>query len=117
MVRHQAIGPDCHAGAPTGLGQKPPIEAVVLVAEERLLPAIAALRHMIGTRAPPPLRCVPYMKGYRRRSRPSIKEGVPEFLPNFSNFRISVAGSRTTAIADAIRSRYLVSELPPGLQD
>jgi hypothetical protein len=48
VVGHQAIGPDLAARATRRLGEEVAVERVVAVLEKGLLPAIAALGHVIG---------------------------------------------------------------------
>ena len=48
VVGHQAIGPDLDARVGAMGGEKLAIEPVVLVAEERLQPAVAPLRDVVG---------------------------------------------------------------------
>jgi hypothetical protein len=47
VVRHQAIRPDRHAAAPAPFAQQRQIRRVVGLDEERLLPPIAPLRHVM----------------------------------------------------------------------
>ena len=48
VVRHQAVRPHRHARLAAALAQQVEIETIILVAEERLHPPIAAPRHVIG---------------------------------------------------------------------
>lgn len=47
VVGHQAIGPDLGACPLGRLGQQVQIERIIALFEESLLPAVAALRHMM----------------------------------------------------------------------
>ena len=47
MVRHQAVGPDLGLRARCGGRQQVKIEVIVARLEERLLPPIATLGHMV----------------------------------------------------------------------
>ncbi|HEY1607488.1 MAG TPA: hypothetical protein VGF77_18020 [Allosphingosinicella sp.] len=48
VVRHQAVAPNFGVGLVRRLGEQIAIEPIIAVLEEGLLPAIPALRHMIG---------------------------------------------------------------------
>jgi len=48
MVGHQAIGPDLGCGPTSGIAEQIEIKSVIAVLEEGLLPAIAALGHVLG---------------------------------------------------------------------
>lgn len=48
VVRHEAVRPDRHTSLAAALAQEIQIETIILVAEERLHPPIAALRDVMG---------------------------------------------------------------------
>jgi len=48
VIGHQAIGPDCCAGAPRRHGDQSPIKAIVVGLEKHRLAPIAALGDMMG---------------------------------------------------------------------
>jgi hypothetical protein len=47
VIGHQAIGPDCCAGAPSCRGDQTPIKAIVVGLEKHRLAPIAALGDMV----------------------------------------------------------------------
>jgi hypothetical protein len=48
VIRHEAIGQHVRSATAAGFGEQLAVLRIVLVREERLLAAIAPLRHMVG---------------------------------------------------------------------
>ena len=48
MIGHQAIGEHFRPDSATGVGEQRAVLHITFVRKERLLPAVPALRHMVG---------------------------------------------------------------------